>query len=46
MGMQPKPELDEVFALYGESLEAVTQTFVGSDAAKEIYRAEAKRPSE
>jgi len=46
MGNAPKPDLDEVFTLYGEDPEEVATTLVGSDADEEMDRAEAEGSSE
>ena len=42
MERKPKPDLDEVFNLYGEDPEEVSTTLVESDADEEIDRAEAE----
>jgi hypothetical protein len=46
MGKTSKPDLDEVFTLYGEDPEDVAQTLMDSDVAEEIDRAEAEGFSE
>lgn len=46
MGKTPKPDLDEVFTLYGEDSEEVAQALIESDADEEIDRAESEGSSE
>lgn len=46
MGKEPKPNLDEVFILYGEDPEEVATTLVESDADEEIDSAEAEGSGE
>jgi hypothetical protein len=46
MERKTKPDLDEVFTLYGEDPEEVATTLVESDADEEIDRAEAEGSSE
>jgi hypothetical protein len=46
MGKTPKPDLDEVFTLYGEDPDEVAQTLVDSEADEEIDRAESELPTE
>jgi len=42
----PKPNLDEVFTLYGQDPEDVAQTLADSETSEEIDRAEAEGLSE
>jgi hypothetical protein len=46
MEKTPKPDLDEVFTLYGDDPEEVASTLVETDADEEIDRAEAEGSSE
>ncbi len=46
MDKTPKPDLDEVFTLYGEDPEEVAQTLMETDADEELDRAESEVDSE
>jgi hypothetical protein len=46
MEKKPKPDLDEVFTLFGDDPGEVAKTLIESDADEEIDRAEAEGSSE
>jgi hypothetical protein len=46
MGNAPKPDLDEVFTLYGEDPEEVAETLVTTESDEDMDRAEAEGSSE
>lgn len=46
MAKTPKPDLDEVFSLYGEDPDEVAQTVIETDASEELDRIESEVPTE